>query len=239
MFSLWFATLTTLCVALLWLKLTEMLAASGAVGVATARKIVHIGTGIVYMLCWPLFPADEPSARLWAASVPLLITMKFAAIGCGLLRDEKTVQSMSRTGDPRELLRGPLSYGIVFIACTVRYWLDSPVGIVALVCLCVGDGFADIVGRRFGAIKLPWSPRKSYAGSIAFAVSSLIGATVFVVAFDAFALLAEPIDFVGYVPRLAVIVVAAALIESAPVNDWDNVTVFIGAVATSYLLGAH
>lgn len=30
-----------------------------------------------------------------------------------------------------------------------------------------GDGLADIVGRRFGGVKLPWNSNKSWAGSLA------------------------------------------------------------------------
>lgn len=33
-----------------------------------------------------------------------------------------TVRSMSRSGDRRELLRGPLVYGIIFILSTLFYW---------------------------------------------------------------------------------------------------------------------
>ena len=32
--------------------------------------------------------------------------------------------------------------------------------------LCGGDGLADIVGKKVGGIKLPWSLKKSLAGSL-------------------------------------------------------------------------
>jgi phytol kinase len=32
--------------------------------------------------------------------------------------------------------------------------------------LCGGDGLADIIGRRFGKVKLPWNGSKSWAGSL-------------------------------------------------------------------------
>ena len=43
--------------------------------------------------------------------MPLAITIKFGLIGLGILPDEKTVRSMSRTGRASELLKGPLLYG--------------------------------------------------------------------------------------------------------------------------------
>lgn len=48
-------------------------------------------------------------------------------------------------GNPKELLSGPLAYGVIFIISTLVYWGTSPTGIVALVLLCVGDGVAEVV----------------------------------------------------------------------------------------------
>ena len=67
---------------------------------------------------------------------------------------------MSRTGDRREILKGPLFYGIIFVIITVVYWKDSPTGIVALMLMCGGDGLADIVGRAYGKLKIPWNKNK-------------------------------------------------------------------------------
>ena len=50
---------------------------------------------------------------------------------------------MSRSGDRRELLRGPTMYGCVFTASTLLFWRDLT-GIMALMCLCFGDASAEI-----------------------------------------------------------------------------------------------
>jgi len=60
---------------------------------------------------------------------------------------------MSRTGNPREILRGPLYYGIAFIILTIVFWKDSPVGMTALM-ICGGDGLADLVGRSIAEIAM-------------------------------------------------------------------------------------
>jgi len=54
---------------------------------------------------------------------------------------------MSRNGDRREILRGPLYYGIIFVVMTLVFWKDSPIGMVAVMLMCGGDGLADIMGR--------------------------------------------------------------------------------------------
>ena len=52
-------------------------------------------------------------------------------------------------------------YGAVISAITATYWRESPVGVAAIAVLCAGDGFADIIGRRYGEHnKLPHSPSK-------------------------------------------------------------------------------
>ena len=77
-----------------------------------------------------MFP-DVTISRYLAALVPLLITVQFVLVGTGIMRDDAAVQAMTRTGDPREILRGPLFYGIMFVVLTIVYWKDSPIGITA------------------------------------------------------------------------------------------------------------
>jgi phytol kinase len=138
---------------------------------------------------------------------------------------------MSRTGDRREILRGPLFYGLVFVAVTLIYWKDSLVGIPALMIMCGGDGIADIVGRRVPSMKLPWSREKSLAGSLSvFAGGWLL--TVFI-----FAIYIAAGVFSGPVTRFFLpitwIALGAMLVESLPFKDVDNITVTM----TSALIG--
>ena len=99
-------------------KFVQHLAASETISRPAARKTMHVGAGPLFLLCWPLF-SNEETARNWAAVGPLALTLKAAAAGSGLIDDPKTVASMSRSGDRRELLRGPALYGAVFVTATV------------------------------------------------------------------------------------------------------------------------
>src|SRR5574340_119801 len=122
------ALVVTLALTLIWLRLMDALAHRGIITSQISRKIIHIGTGPLFVLCWLLF-TDQPSSRYFAALVPLGITLQFFLVGVGVIKDEAAVAAMARHGDRREILRGPLFYGIVFVALTVLYWLDSPIGI--------------------------------------------------------------------------------------------------------------
>ena len=124
------ATLLTFAIALAFLRFMDFLAHRGVIESKLSRKFIHIGTGPIFVLCWLMFP-DVPSARYLATLVPLLITGQFVLVGTGILKDDAAVQAMTRTGNPREILRGPLFYGIMFVLLTVIYWKDSPIGITA------------------------------------------------------------------------------------------------------------
>src|SRR5512143_2258850 len=121
----WLALLLTMVLAVAWLRLVDFIAQRGWVSGPFSRKIIHMGTGPLFVLCWLLFPA-APQSRWLAALVPLLITAQFILVGTGVMKDPAAVQAMSRTGDRREILRGPLYYGIAFIAITLLFWRDNP-----------------------------------------------------------------------------------------------------------------
>ena len=66
------------------------------------------------------------------ACVPLAMTLKFALVGLGLLDVEADVRTLSRSGDRRELLRGPLLYGVVFVVATALWFRELPASVALL-----------------------------------------------------------------------------------------------------------
>ena len=227
------ALIITFTAALLWLRLNDFAAHRGWISSHLSRKIIHMGTGPIFVLCWLLFN-DAPAARYLAALVPLAITAQFALVGLGVMKDEAAVQAMSRSGDRREILRGPLFYGIVFVVLTVIYWKDSPIGIIGLMLMCGGDGLADIVGRRWGKAKLPWAKDKSWLGSLGMLLggwSFALGVVWVFVMLGVF-----PAPFSAYVLPISIIAIAGTLVESLPVRDSDNITVTLTAVLLGHWL---
>jgi phytol kinase len=224
------AAVITLALSLAWLRFMDALAHRGIVEQKLSRKIIHIGTGPLFVLCWLMFN-DDPLARYLAALVPLLITVQFILVGVGVIKDEAAVKAMTRHGDPREILRGPLYYGVVFVVCTILFWRNSPVGILALMMMCGGDGLADVVGRRFGAVKIPFNKEKSFAGSAAMFGGGFVFALIFVFAFNAWGYFYQPVAFPSALYAVALISVVATVIESFPFQDIDNITITLAAIS--------
>ncbi|OAY24180.1 farnesol kinase, chloroplastic isoform X2 [Manihot esculenta] len=196
------------------------------------RKLVHISIGLVFMLCWPLFSSGRRGAIL-ASLTPGVNIFRMLILGLGIWKDEATVKSMSRFGDHRELLKGPLYYALtVTLACAI-YWRTSPIAIAAICNLCAGDGFADIVGRRFGSWKIPYNRDKSIAGSISMALAGFLASLLFMHYFASFGYVRESWEMAfGFL----VISLASALVESLPISTKldDNLTVTV----TSLLVGS-
>lgn len=222
----WIAVLVTFVAALTWLRLMDWIAARGWISSALSRKVIHIGTGPIFILCWLLFP-DQPLSRWLAALVPLLITIQFALVGLGVVRDEAAVQAMSRSGDRREILRGPLYYGLVFVTLTLLFWKDHPAGITALLMMCGGDGLADVVGRGVKSPALPWSPRKTLAGSLAVWLGGWFLAAAVLTVYVGLGVFSLP---TGWFWLLGGVGLLAAAVESLPFRDVDNITVTVTAL---------
>jgi phytol kinase len=227
------ATILTFVIALAFLRLMDFFAHRGWIESRLSRKLIHIGTGPIFVLCWLFFP-NVPAARWLAALVPFAITVQFALVGLGIMKDEASVKGMSRTGDPREILRGPLYYGIMFVALTIVFWKDSPVGITALMIMCGGDGIADLVGRHFNSLKLPHSPEKTVAGSLGVLIGGWLLSAFVLAIYTGIGVFARP--FASFVLPLTVITLVSALVESLPFKDVDNITVTVTAAILGHFL---
>ena len=227
------ATLLTFAIAVFFLRLMDYIAHRGWIDSKTSRKLIHIGTGPIFVLCWLMFP-DLPISRWLAALVPLLITVQFVLVGTGTLKDETAVKAMSRTGDRREILRGPLFYGIIFVVITLLYWKDSLIGIPALMMMCGGDGIADIVGRRVASPKLPWSREKSVAGSLSVFVGGWLLTMLIFAVYVSVGTFSGPLT--RYLLLVTWIALGATLVESLPFKDIDNITITLASILVGYLV---
>lgn len=222
----------TLVLCVLWMRLINFITKKGILTSAISRKIIHIGTGPLFILCWLLFP-DVKISRYLAAIVPLLIVFQVLLVGLGKMKDISSVQSMARTGAKAELLKGPLFYGIVFVFLTLFFW-KSHLAVIPLMILCGGDGAADLIGSRVSSRKLPWTKNKTVIGSI----SMLIGGVIF-----SLILLYVLKDELGNIPSIRamvlpvfIITAMATVVESFTPSDYDNFTVPATALLMSLIL---
>ncbi|KAL5227692.1 hypothetical protein ABZP36_015957 [Zizania latifolia] len=129
----------TASVALALLRFFEELAKRGVFEQKLNRKLVHITIGMVFLLFWPLFSSGSYAPFL-AAVAPGVNIIRMVLLGSGVMKNEAMVKSMSRSGDHRELLKGPLYYATTITFATFVLWRTSPIAIALICNLCAGDG---------------------------------------------------------------------------------------------------
>ncbi|KAG9456784.1 hypothetical protein H6P81_001292 [Aristolochia fimbriata] len=213
----------------------DILTERGLIGQKLSRKLVHVFSGLLFMASWSIF-SESFEARFFAAFVPFLNCVRLLIYGLSFANDEGLVRSLSREGKPEELLRGPLYYVLVLMFCALVFWRNSPVGVISLSMMCGGDGFADIMGRNFGSVKLPYNKHKSWVGSV----------FMFLSGFCVSMLMLHFFWMLGYMElawdptakKVALIALSATVMESLPISEVvdDNLSVPLTTMLMTFLL---
>lgn len=179
----------------------------------TARDLLHVGAGI-WVAGWPwwagwIVPVVFVGVVFGAtAMVPVL------APRSRLLR--RIHDSVAGEG---ERWAGLVAYTGAFAALTALALgarLTAPAACAAGA-LCLGDGIGGLIGRRFGRHRysIPWSKGKTWEGTIAVAVFSVIGIVL--------ASVAAAVPFRGTAVLLLALVSAG--VEAVSPRAWDNALV--------------
>ncbi len=228
------ATIITFVICLSWLRLSEFLALRKLVDSNLSRKLIHIGFLPLYLICWLLF-SDAYWGRYFAAVVPLIFSIQFIMVANGWREAPETIVSITRNREPKELLFGPLHYGIASVLLTILFWRTSPIGISALIFLAVGDGLADIIGRRWGKKKLPFNANKSWAGSIAMLIGAWIVGIIYVIFFESCGYYQLSLNWIEVSANIFWLALSATCVEAFSFKDFDNLSVTGISVLTGLL----
>jgi dolichol kinase len=212
-----------------WIKICNALAGVGLTSQYLSRKLVHMGSGPLFVLFWPLF-STAPSGQLLATVVPVLSLLRLWRAGRRVPEEgSELVRAISRSGERKEALEGPFKYTIVlFLSCLLGW--RSAVSVVAINQMAIGDGMADVIGRRFGSTKWPKaiepSGKKSVEGTVAFAFFAFFACYASLALFFWAGLVA--VSPASSISALLIISAVSALAELLPLGD-DNLTVPLSA----------
>lgn len=100
--------------------------------------------------------------------------------------------------------------------------------------LCGGDGLADVIGKRIASERIPWSAKKSVAGTAAMFLGGWLASVIVLAVFVAVKVLPGP--FSSYLLPVTGLALVATAVESLPVQDLDNLTVPLTAVLLGLLV---
>ncbi|MFX1475705.1 MAG: diacylglycerol/polyprenol kinase family protein [Promethearchaeota archaeon] len=243
------ALVITFIVIFLLIKINDWLRVREKIPLDISRKMVHTFMGPVYILCWLLFSHDALS-RYFAAVVPVLFAIIFVAIGTGVIQRDEFVKTMSRSGEAQELLFGSFLYSLVLVWLTIACWfvpvtlptaanpLVSPTGepvyaqfvptaILVIAPLAGGDGFADIIGRKWGKRKYKIFAEKSIEGSLAMFIFSFVFSYVILGIYWLIynPLYPEAFSLLKLLVPILIISLVATVVEACSPKNFDNLLV--------------
>lgn len=188
-----------------------------------ARKLVHMGVGLIAFLVVFLGPAYSALAAIAALLSNLYLLPRLG--GKYLWRGHE---------EERGLSLGIVLYPFSVLLLVLIFWNHLEVAAAVWGILAFGDGMASLAGRGLPGRPLPFNPRKSWTGTLAYFVFGTLGAAV---------LLAHTLTYQGEPPRwlfwIAAGAAAAALaaaVEALPLGVDDNLSVPLLAAPFLYCL---
>lgn len=188
-----------------------------------SRKVVHIAAAS-WILFWPFY--DFYHWTKYLNILPAFIWTILLIIK-GLTADESddAVKTMTRTGDRRELLRGPLYFTIVMNLMGTAFFYTE-YAIITMGILGFGDGLAPVIGTRFGKLKYNIFAQRSVEGSVGFLVFAIIGTAIF----SHFLL--------GYIDLTKIILlsVVSVVVEALSPKDLDNILIPIAIFIVYFII---
>ena len=196
-----------------------------------SRKIVHVAAGS-WILFWNYFTQDHWTWRL-NILVPAVYSIQLFVQGAIIKNpNDKEVKTMTRSGNPIELLFGPLFFTLIMNLVGLLFFKQE-IGIMIMACLGYGDGIAPLIGTYFpfGAYRT-WpfgaNDQKTLSGSIiGFFGGSLIG---YLLLRSAILGIPDADNWNAFIP----IAIMATVTEGIS-GQWDN----IGIPAVVYYVYNH
>ena len=186
-----------------------------------SRKITHIGAGSLIGFL-PLYSdlhwSKYLNVTIFVVWIVLLVQKGFFA-----KPDDKAVNIMTRTGDRRELLKGPLYFVIVATICGTLLYKTFP-GIIAMASLGWGDGVAPIIGSQYGKLKYKILSNKSLEGSLSMFVFAFAASVFFV-----WLIIPSQLN----ISRILLLAFIATLIEGCSPKEVDNILIPIAVIVVA------
>ena len=178
-----------------------------------SRKITHIGAGSLIGFL-PLY-----SDLGWSKYLNVTIFVVWIALlvqkGLFANPDDEAVRTMTRKGDRRELLKGPLYFVIVATICGTFLYKSFP-GIVAIANLGWGDGVAPIVGSLYGRWKYKIFSDKSMEGSLSMFIFAFAASVFFV-----WLILPSELNL----SQILLLALIATVVEACSPQEVDNILI--------------
>jgi uncharacterized protein (TIGR00297 family) len=135
-----------------------------------ARKVVHMGVGLIAFSLRYLGPFWSAVLAACALAFNLFLLPRIG--GRKLWREAEHAAGSSL---------GIILYPLAVLLLILVFYQRLEVAAAAWGILAFGDGMASVAGMTLGARKLPWNPRKSWVGTLAYVLFGTLAATILLI----------------------------------------------------------
>ncbi|KAJ6236540.1 farnesol kinase [Anaeramoeba flamelloides] len=203
-----------------------------------SRKIVHCSIGFIYCITWTMFKTASKLDIFLISMIPGLFALYCYFFGSGGSQKFDVIGFVNLTmlNNISEMKQGTLFYAVVHVLIT---WVGFKKihAIVAISALCFGDGFACLMGERFGKKvfgKLPWSSHKTWVGLFSFFIFSMLSYFVLVLVYTSY----DDVLWLAFLrnPFVPIIMIVSAITETITLKNYDNIMIPFVATILSFLL---
>lgn len=214
--------------------------APGVTGRELARKVVHMGVGLIAFAVVFLGPFYSALCAVAAILANLFLLPRVGGKYLWRSHEEERGSSL-----------GIVLYPTAVLLLILVFWNHLEVAAAIWAILAFGDGMASLVGMTFGGPRLPWNRRKSWAGTAAYFVFGTLGAATLLawtlyhqgelaLTLDALPGSAFGAEVGFLLAAAAVTALVGAVVESQPIELDDNLSVplLAGLVLHGLLPGA-
>ena len=189
-----------------------------------SRKMTHIGAGS--MIGFLSLYNDSHWSKYLNVAIFIVWIVLLSFKGLFANKDDEAVKTMTRNGDRRELLKGPLYFVIVATVCGTLFYKTLP-GIVAMSTLGWGDGIAPIIGSRYGKLKYKIFSDKTLEGSLSMLIFAFAASIFFV-----WLILPSKLNII----QILFVSLIATLAEAFSPKEIDNILIPVVVIIVLFLV---
>ncbi|RPJ05690.1 MAG: phosphatidate cytidylyltransferase [Spirochaetaceae bacterium] len=181
------------------------------------RKLIHFIIAIIPLIA--AYSRVMAFSLLTAGTIGYVIAEQLRLSGMKVLIISDITIMSSRDRDKGRFVMGPVTLAIGAMAALLLY--PEPASRIAIYALAFGDGFASLIGKLVGGIRIPHTKGKTFAGSMACFIAVLS---------ISFRILQDPI-------KAVIIATSANVLVGLPTDDLGNILIPVGTgLATVILL---
>lgn len=142
------------------------------------REAIHISGFSIPLVCTYLNNCHTFAILISLFALTYFISENMRMFGRRLPAIYDVTKMAAGKTEFQEFVAYPLSYALGIIMSLTLF--PAPISYVSIVVMTLGDGFASILGKKFGRRPLPVNKNKTIEGSIGGLLLSFIGSLIFV-----------------------------------------------------------